>query len=106
MDAVKFLREKNRMCSMYKTGITLDREMTEEELVSIVEKWSDEHPTKTRQSEFLKMYPNADLDINGALLIMPCDIDKKYNRDPSGYKICDRNNCNSCRSEYWLAEVK
>ena len=121
MDAVKFLKEKNRMCNKYKncfecpvgtknggcqTGTVRDQEVTEEELISIVETWAAEYPVKTRQSEFLKMYPNADFSINGTLLIMPCDIDKNYNRDSSGYKICDRNNCTSCRKEYWLAEVK
>ncbi len=33
--------------------------------VAIVQKWSDEHPQKTYLSEFLKNYPNAELDENG-----------------------------------------
>lgn len=31
----------------------------EEEAVAIVEKWSAEHPKKTRQSEFLKIFPTV-----------------------------------------------
>lgn len=27
------------------------------EMISIVEQWSKDHPIKTRQSEFLKMFP-------------------------------------------------
>lgn len=33
-----------------------------EKAISIVQKWSDEHPQKTYLSEFLKNYPNAELD--------------------------------------------
>lgn len=33
-----------------------------EEAISIIQKWSDEHPPKTFLTEFLKNYPNAELD--------------------------------------------
>ena len=33
--------------------------------ISIVQKWSDEHPQKTYLSELLKNYPNARLKIDG-----------------------------------------
>lgn len=33
--------------------------------IAIVQKWSDEHPQKTFLSEFLKYYPNAQLDSDG-----------------------------------------
>lgn len=33
-----------------------------EKAIEIVQKWSDEHPQKTYLSEFLKNYPNAELD--------------------------------------------
>ena len=44
-----------------------------EELAKINEiilNWCKEHPVKTRQSEFLKMFPNAKI-INGAVAICP-----------------------------------
>lgn len=37
-----------------------------EKAIEIVQKWSDEHPRKTYLSEFLKNYPNAPLDDDGA----------------------------------------
>lgn len=37
-----------------------------EKAIAIVQKWSDEHPQKTYLSEFLKHYPNAPLDDDGA----------------------------------------
>lgn len=49
---------KGRLC--------VDYEMHHpEEAISIVQRWSDEHPQKTYLSEFLKNYPNAKLDTNG-----------------------------------------
>ena len=33
--------------------------------ITLVQKWSDEHPQKTYLSEFLKKYPNALLNDNG-----------------------------------------
>lgn len=33
-----------------------------EKAIEIVQKWSDEHPQRTYLSEFLKNYPNAELD--------------------------------------------
>lgn len=36
-----------------------------EKAISIVQRWSDEHPQKTYLSEFLKNYPNASLVHDG-----------------------------------------
>ena len=33
-----------------------------EKAIEVVQKWSDEHPQKTFLTEFLKNYPNAELD--------------------------------------------
>ena len=70
-----------------------------EEAVEIVEKWAAEHSKKTRQSEFLKMFPNA--RIRGDVLeIRPCDIDDNI-------ECIDRDEeCYECYRKYWLAEVE
>ena len=73
-----------------------------EECVKIVEKWSAEHPKKTRQSEFLKMFPNARITIGDTSIgINPCYIDATYTPREDG---CT-NDCNDCRKEYWSQEV-
>lgn len=36
-----------------------------EKAISIVQRWSDEHPQRTYLTEFLKHYPNAPLRIDG-----------------------------------------
>jgi hypothetical protein len=65
-----------------------------------VSAWSDSHPIKTRQSEFLKLFPNAKLDSNGVLAIRPCDIDSKCCTDDEYL-----SKCGTCAKDYWLTEV-
>lgn len=57
MDALEFIRERNRMCKsfgdgcmscpFYKEGDNCMAILWEEEMVPIVEKWSKENPRKT-----------------------------------------------------------
>ena len=69
--------------------------------MKIVEKWSAEHPIKTRQSEFLKMFPNAKL-VNGHINICP----KAINDTVTNYIDCRNLLCSDCKEKYWLEEVK
>lgn len=71
MDALEFLKERRRLCSCYEECIScplkgvkcnINNFVTDEhysKIIATVEKWSKEHPIKTRQSEFLKHYPNV-----------------------------------------------
>ena len=68
----------------------------------IILKWCEEHPIKTRQSEFLKMFPNVCI-YKGAINICPCTIDSDYDCK-SKEKYVDFD-CTGCKKEYWLAEV-
>lgn len=45
----------------------------------IILKWCEEHPIKTRQSEFMKMFPNVGT-YKGVITICPCLIDCNYER--------------------------
>lgn len=77
MNAVKFLVEYNRMhqiyytdcenCPRHKEGCSLIATSKPylEKLVSDVEKWSKEHPQKTRQQDFLEKFPKAETNDNG-----------------------------------------
>lgn len=116
-----FVKEFSRMCGNYKhrnidngcvgfpmeendcwQGAVLDVNRPENfaKAYDIVAKWSDEHPVKTRQSKFLKMFPNAKLDSNGVLAIRPCDIDSKCCTDDDYI-----TKCGACAKDYWLTEV-
>ena len=65
----------------------------------IILNWCEEHPIKTRQSEFLKMFPNVVLINNEVIKICPDIIDSQYGAD------CTRLTCDECHKKYWLAEV-
>ena len=71
--------------------------------VAVVEKWSEEHPRKTRQSEFLKQWPKAEFDCQGVIAIDPCDVDKTMHGEDGN---CYNGNCDDCRFEFWLQEVE
>lgn len=115
MDAVKYLKEMNRMCNgsdccecplfTNNNGKNVNCKILEkeyaEEAVEIVEKWSADHPVKTRQSEFLKMFPNAKFD--GRIIdICPKRVDTSIPERPNCY--CAK--CSECKKQYWLAEVE
>lgn len=65
----------------------------------IILKWCEEHPIKTRQSEVLKMFPNAKTDGDRVLTICPRFVNKDFSCPTS------ERRCSDCCKEYWLAEV-
>lgn len=107
MDAVEFYKAFKRMCD--KTDCKdclLDQKcrpsanVEPEEVVELVEEWAKEHPVKTRQSEFLRMFPNAPK--SGRVLdICPRDLNIEY-MPP---KRCENIFCSACKTDYWLTEV-
>lgn len=116
MDAVKFIEERNRMCRFYHHAgdcyqcpakdcecSALEGMVDDDNIVTIVEEWSAAHPRKTRQSVFLKQYPNAVLDKDGVLRICPSfvggDVSEKYRC------LCSTD-CDVCRREFWMQEVE
>ena len=116
MDAVKYLKEVYRMCDSMEDccdcplevfnitfpckGTKVSAEYKDaEKCVAEVEKWSKEHPVKTRQSAILNVFPNTTLLKNGAIAICPEVVDKDRAFD------C-RRSCDECRKNYWLAEAE
>lgn len=77
-----------------------------QEVVEIVERWGKEHPRKTRQSEFLKLFPNARIAVDGCIGgICPSDLDTEF-VCPMQKRGSDYACCPECRRVYWHAEVK
>lgn len=123
MDAVEFLKQFNRMCKAYnddgckecpaykyRCGEEFDEQ--EEDGVSIVEQWAKEHPVKTRQSEFLKMFPNAQKSLNGVLDICPRKFEPEKYKSATPDKVCvngnadDEYHCDECCRDFWLKEIE
>lgn len=111
MDAVKYIKALRRLCESKRkctecpllnkeeSYCIVDTGEYAEKAVQIVEQWAKDHPVKTRQSEFLKMFPNAVIDEdNGILCIKPCEIDESIG-------CTNGKGCNDCYRKYWLTEV-
>ena len=117
MDAVEFLKTLCRMCncecyncefrkrlSVFET-CTSWRKTHPEEAVAIVEQWAAEHPIKTRQSEFLKLFPGAEPTKDGVLAICPNAFSPVY-KDERGLCKWHYADCDNCCRAFWLAEVE
>lgn len=63
---------------------------------------------KTRQSEFLKMFPNARIESDGMPSICPIVVDKRCHNKDYDALFClvrDEEECRKCRRDFWLAEI-
>ena len=117
MDALEFIRERNRMCKsfgngegcmscpFYKEGNRCMAILWKEEMIPIVEKWSKENPRKTRQDVFLEQYPDTLIDSNGVLQFCPTSISAAH-RDSNGACKDPERLCRECRKEFWSQEVE
>ena len=98
-------------CPLHDFRCELENANSEElaKINEIILNWCKEHPIKTRQDEFLKMFPNAEKLSNNVVNVNPCQVDKKIF---VGLTTIDcitskgYNCCAQCKNEYWLAEVE
>lgn len=97
MDAVKFIKEYNRMCNAHdeikKWNLV---EKNPEVYVLVVEKWSADHPQKTRLKDFLEKYPMARMTSEG----LPWSCCKSL-----GYVDADKD-CGHMCYECWNTAVE
>lgn len=112
MDAVIYIRDMQRMCKSHIScngcelkpgnGKSCMEGMDPQKCIFVVEQWAAEHPAKTRQSVFLKQFPNAPIYTNTHNVALdPCLIDTTLRGHcPTG------RGCDICRCEFWLAEVE
>ena len=106
MDAVEFLDKIDRLSQIGSTGEKIrytDYRTAGDNVwaVKFIEQWAAAHPIKTRQSEFLKLFPGADIDEDdGCLVLNPCNVYEKMRKECGGRK------CSECRKAFWLAEVE
>lgn len=113
MEAVEFFKTVNRLCKnqgcnicpVAKEGCCMvgfddDSIKSIEETVSKVEQWAKDNPVKTRQSEFLKLFPKAEIK-DDALWMCPKYISYDYRPEENCHEI----SCGDCKRKFWLAEV-
>lgn len=112
MDAVEYIKTLRKLCESQErcSGCVLyDKEdkccilnISEytEKSVQIVEQWAKEHPIKTRQSEFLRMFPNAQIH-DDVIWMCPKCIGCDYKPEEN----CNEIYCCDCKRKFWLTEV-
>lgn len=117
MDAVEFLKTVDRLCraeedcsSCPLNGYACDANLKDvaryytlesvQDMVQKVEQWAKEHPVKTRQSEFLRMFPNAQIQ-DDVIWMCPECIGCDYKPEEN----CNEIYCSDCKRKFWLTEV-
>lgn len=107
MDAVEFIKAIKQMLGAGAADSTVQKYISAykkndcEGMVKAAEQWAAEHPIKTRQSEFLKLFPGADVgETDGCLSLNPCFVYEKMRKE------CEGRKCSECRKAFWLAEVE
>lgn len=113
METLKFIQERNRMCKSFRGRCDNCPAGNndccyifgwKEELITIVENWSKEHPGKTRQDVFFEQYPET-ICKNGVIAICPATIYRSQRGDNKNCKNSSKG-CENCRREFWMQEVK
>ena len=114
MAAVEYVKALGRLCNNYLCGADCplidicDDESDDSYVrkVQIVEQWAKEHPVKTRQSEFLKQWPDAEIGDDGLLSIAPCQLNVELLQCESQKDCEERGVCGKCRCDFWLKEIE
>lgn len=122
MDAVKFLKERQRMfgmdennnrngcgdincgdCAFYIKAepFCLEDLQDYEGMEAKLEEWIAKHPKKTYQQDFLEKYPNAPLGRNGVPNICPYEV----GYFPADLKLCAIDSFVGC-VECWGKEME
>lgn len=121
MGALKFIEERNRMCDRYWQAdgdcddcpLVYTRECNElrnmvdgsgkavGKVVEIIEKWSKEHPRKTRQDVFMEQWPNCMMGDDDVVGMCPRNVDKMYACNGLLFAGCP-----DCRRDFWMQEVE
>lgn len=111
MNAVEYIKTLHRLCKSQdgcfecvldsEDGCIAAASRYDKNAVPIVEQWAKDHPVKTRQREFLKMFPDAETNRSGILIFCP----RKFDPVNINSVHCHRHGCLECRKDYWLTEV-
>lgn len=110
MDAVEYVKSFNRLCNAMDRNCdrcplgkncVSDYQDVSNPIANVkyVEAWAKGNPPNTRQSEFLKHYPNVTLS-HGIIYLYPKWVDENARVN------CLEKECRDCREQYWLEEIE
>lgn len=102
---VNFLKEWRRYCGCRRCGYCNLSEHNEcgfpacqvkdfpERAVDVIQKWSDEHPVKTRLDDLLEKYPKVYISSGNTPSIRPYMLGYCENCDDCVYSHCEASEC-------------
>lgn len=120
MDAVEFIKERDRMCKSFGDDcrgcpgfdadedvqccmVGLQSTMDATAQIGVVEKWASAHSRKTRQDVFLEQYPEAKVADDGILMLCPVVVSSTYRNQYGGCKT-PHASCDDCCRKFWGKE--
>lgn len=114
MDAVEYVKQRKRMCGYYVNCgdcPACDYEWCSSlngipKMIPIVEQWAKEHPVKTRQSELLKLFPDASVLYDEYLNICPAQLSSECRDKETGGCYDPGMDCGKCKRDFWLKEIE
>lgn len=110
MDAVEYVKQRERMCDYYVNCNDCPASDYQEcsslngipKMIPIVEQWAKEHPVKTRQSELLKLFPDASVLYDEYLNICPAQLSSECRDKETGGCYDPGMDCDKCKRDFWL----
>lgn len=108
MEAVEFLKLRRRFCGAHDCGSCMfdgcvpdANDASIEQYATAVIKWGEEHPVKTRKTEFLKMFPHSQEDPKTWLCVAYFDTTKACKASNPSDEMCE-----ACREKFWDEELR
>lgn len=106
MDAVEYVKQYRRMIANDVQIRSVLGGWSAEAVVEQVEQWAKEHPVKTRQSEFLKQWPDAEIGGDELPYVAPCQLCSGLIHGEFQEDCENRGVCAECRRDFWLKEIE
>lgn len=118
MDAVEYIKERDRMCETYGNcsgcPACLDNQcivarrsgFAPEQQVNTVKVWAEQNPVKTQQSVLLERWPNAMRDREGLVNFCPKYVDVNFSCVVESGNERRLKKCDDCRREFWTQKVQ
>ena len=114
MDTVEFLRARRKLCNdnVCEESCPLfyccddNTEDSHIRQVLVVKQWAKEHSVKTRQSELLQLFPEANMLYNEYLNICPAQLSSECRDKETGGCYDIGMDCAECKRIFWLKEIE
>lgn len=100
MTAIEFVKTAQRWAKAQGFDtVVIAKNSSPDEVVTRIEEWAAEHPSKTRLGKLLELFPRTRLK-EGIPDLCPKEMDTQVSE-----LICRDRRCADCQEEFWLEEI-